>query len=298
MLSNIAAMFVNIPLNYVLIFGVMGFPELGMVGAAIGTLGGGLTAMLILLGAYLSKRMDAMYGTRSAWRFDIAMFKRLLRFGTPAGIEIFLNLLAFNLFVQLMHGYGAEVAAATTIAFNYDIVSFIPMLGLGVATTALVGQYIGANDPEGARKTALLALRVGWIYSGAMMVLFFIAARPLVALFASGFEDTGAVSELARTMLRLVGLYVVADSTQLVFAGALRGSGDTAWVMRASALLHWIFAAVVVVLIGVVGAPPLVVWGFFIAFVLTLSLAMFLRFRSGKWTKFRIIDRPGDVVIP
>ena len=289
MVSNIAAMFVNIPLNYVLIFGVMGFPELGMVGAAIGTLGGGLTAMLILFGVYLSKGMHAKYATRSAWRFDASMFRRLLRFGTPAGIEVFLNLLAFNLFVQLMHGYGAEVAAATTIAFNYDIVSFIPMLGLGVATTALVGQYIGAYDPEGARKTALLALRVGWIYSGVMMLVFFIAARPLVALFAAGFDDAGDVSELARTMLRLVGLYVVADSTQLVFAGALRGSGDTSWVMRASAILHWIFAAIVVLLIGVLEAPPLVVWGFFIAFVLALSLTMFLRFRSGKWTRFRVI---------
>ena len=289
MASNIAAMFVNIPLNYVLIFGRLGFPELGMTGAAIGTLGGGLTALLILLFTYLSRRVNAEYGTRSAFRFDRVMLARLLRFGTPAGVEIFLNLLAFNLFVQLMHGYGASVAAATTIAFNWDIVSFIPMLGLGIATTAVVGQYIGAGDPEGARRTALLALRVGWIYSGAMMLLFFVAARPLVAVFASGFADTGEVSSLARTMLRLVGLYVVADSTQLVFAGALRGSGDTNWVMRASAIIHWIFASLVIVLIRVVGVEPLVVWAVFIGFVLSLSVTMFLRFRSGKWQAYRVI---------
>ncbi len=289
MFSNIAAMFVNIPLNYVLIFGRLGFPELGMVGAAIGTLGGGLTALLILLAVYLSRRVDSRYETRGSLGFDREMFARLLRFGAPAGTEIFLNVLAFNLFVQLMHGYGAEVAAATTIAFNWDIVSFIPMLGLGVATTAVVGQYIGAGDPEGARKTTLLALRVGWIYSGAMMVLFFVAARPLVSVFASGFEDTGAVSDLARTMLRLVGLWVVADSTQLVFAGALRGAGDTRWVMRTSAILHWIFALAVIVLIRVLSAPPLAVWGVFIVFVLSLSAAMFVRFRSGTWQAYRVI---------
>ncbi|MFW5744999.1 MAG: MATE family efflux transporter, partial [Spirochaetota bacterium] len=117
MLSNIAAMLVNVPLNYVLIFGRLGFPELGIVGAAIGTLGGGFTGTAILLAAYLSKRIDREYGTRSSWAFDPELFARLLRFGSPAGVEIFLNVLAFNLFVQLMHGYGADVAAATTITF-------------------------------------------------------------------------------------------------------------------------------------------------------------------------------------
>jgi multidrug resistance protein, MATE family len=289
MVSNIAAMLVNVPLNYVLIFGRFGFPELGIVGAAIGTLGGGLVGFGILMLAYLSPRMHRRYQTRSRWRFDREMFARLLRFGTPAGIEIFLNVLAFNLFVQLMHGYGANVAAATTITFNWDIVAFIPMLGLGVATTAVVGQYVGANDLDGAHKSTLLALRIGWLYSGSMMILFFVGARPLVGVFSSGFADPGAVSGLAETMLRLAGLYTMADSTQLIFAGALRGAGDTSWVMRASAILHWIFAGVAIVLIRVVQAPPVLVWVFFIVFVVSLGLTMYLRFRSGVWRGFRVI---------
>lgn len=289
MLSNMAAMLVNIPLNYVLIFGHFGFPELGIVGAAIGTLGGGVMALVILLVAYLSPRMDAQYATRSSWAFNRELFGRLLRFGTPAGIEIFLNVLAFNLFIQLMHGYGADVAAATTITFNWDIVAFIPMLGLGIATTAVVGQYIGANDAEGARKTTLLALKVGWLYSGSMMVLFVVAAPSLVGLFSAGFGDTGEVTSLAITMLRLAGLYTMADSTQLVFAGALRGAGDTNWVMRASAILHWVFAVFAVILIRVVQASPVVVWLFFIGFVISLGLTMYLRFRTGTWKEFRLV---------
>lgn len=289
MVSNIVGMIVNIPLNYVLIFGAFGFPELGMVGAAIGTLGGGATALAILTLAYLSRRTNDAYNTRNEYRFDRSLFGKLLRYGTPAGIEIFLNTFAFNLFVQLMHGYGATVAAATTITFNWDIVSFVPMLGLGFATTAIVGQYVGAGDSDGAARVTRLALLMGWIYSGAMMLLFVLGAPALVAVFSGSFDSTGEIGSLARMMLRLAGIYVMADSTQLVFAGALRGAGDTAWVMRASALLHWVFAGVVFVLIRVVSADPIAVWLVFIGFVLTLGISMFLRFRAGAWRAMRMV---------
>jgi MATE family, multidrug efflux pump len=289
MIANFAAMFVNIPLNYAFIFGKFGMPELGIVGAAIGTIGGSVTAFVILLSIYLGRRMHERYGTRSAWRFDWEMFRRLVKFGTPAGVEIFLNVFAFNLFVQLMHSYGTDVAAAITIVFNWDIVAFIPMLGLGAATTAVAGQYIGASDPHGARQATLLSLRLAFAYSASMAVLFFLGANPLVALFARGFGDTGAVSDLARQMLRLVGLYTVADSAQLVFTGALRGAGDTRWVMRTSVMLHWILAGAAILLIRVIEAPPITVWIFFICFVVTLGITMYLRFRGGKWMKMRII---------
>jgi MATE family multidrug resistance protein len=282
-------MVVNVPLNYLLIFGKLGFPALGMVGAAIGTIGGGAAGLGILLAAYLSKSVDAEYRTRSSWRFVSAMLKRLLRYGAPAGVEMALNLLAFNLFVQLMHSYSAEVAAATTITFNWDIVAFIPMLGLGAATTSVVGQFIGARDPEGARQVTLLSLRVAYCYSGTMMLIFFTAAPHLVHVFSSGFGDPGAVSGLASTMLRLAGLYTLADCTQLVFSGALRGAGDTSWVMRASVILHWIFAVIAVVMIRVLAAPPVLVWVFFILFVFSLSITMYLRFRGGVWQSKSVI---------
>ena len=289
MVSNVVAMVVNVPVNYVLIFGKLGFPEMGMVGAAIGTIAGGAVGLLILVSVYLSRTVDEQYGTRGSWRYVPSMLGRLMRFGTPAGVEMFLNLLAFNLFVQLMHSYGSDVAAATTITFNWDIVAFIPMLGLGIATTAVVGQFIGARDPEGAQRVTLLSLRVAFIYSGTMMVVFFTAAPQLVSVFAAGFGGSGEVSGLASTMLRLAGLYTVADSTQVVFAGALRGAGDTSWVMRASVILHWIFAIVVVILIRVVVAPPVLVWTCFIGFVLSMGVAMVLRFRGGAWKSKSVI---------
>lgn len=289
MVANLSAMVVNLPLNYVFIFGKLGMPELGIVGAAIGTIGGSLTAFVILLSVYLGRRMNARFHTRSVWRFNREMFSRLVRFGTPAGVEIFLAVAAFNVFVQLMHSYGADVAAAITITFNWDIVAFIPMLGLGAATTSVTGQYIGASDPLGAKKSALLSLRVAFLYSGTMAILFLVAAGPLVEVFAAGFGDSGGVSDLARQMLRLVGLYTVADSAQLVFTGTLRGAGDTRWVMRTSVAMHWVLAAVAVLLIRGIHAAPLTVWFCFIGFIISLGITMFLRFRGAKWMSMRVI---------
>lgn len=289
MVSNVVGMLVNIPVNYVLIFGKLGFPELGIRGAAIGTICGSATAFGMLLWAYFSPRYAEEYGTRRRLSFDLDIFRRLLRFGLPAGVEIFLNVAAFNAFVQLMHSYGPSVAASTTIAFNWDMVAFVPMLGMGVATTAVVGQHIGARDYEGAERTTYLALKVAYCYSGTMVLLFVFGAAPLVNVFASGFPEAG-IADLAKTMVRLAGIYTLADSTQLVFAGSLRGAGDTKWVMWISASLHWIMAIGAFFLIVVWRVDPILSWVFFIAFVVSLGVSMVIRYRAGAWRRIALIE--------
>jgi hypothetical protein len=93
-------------------------------------------------------------------------FESLLRYGTPVGVEFFVNVFAFNLFVLLMQSYGPSVAAAVTITFNWDLVAFIPMLGVGAAVTSLACQRVGAGDIAGARRAAQLGLRIAWAWAG------------------------------------------------------------------------------------------------------------------------------------
>ena len=291
MAANVAAMVVNVPANYLLVFGKLGFPALGMRGAAYGTLLGSLAALIILSAAYLKTARTTDYRGEGQWRFDAPLMKRLLRFGLPAGIETFLNFGAFNLFVQLMHSYGPDVAAAVTITFNWDIVAFVPMLGLSVATVAIVAQHIGAGNHDEAEASAKLVLRMAFLYSGSMMVLFIAGARPLVTMFSSGFaDDTGELTRLAIILLRLASLYTLADSVNLIFAGALRGAGDTVWIMRISVAMHWILAVASFVLIRVVEAPPVAVWCVFITMIIVLGASMFARFRAGKWRNIRLIE--------
>jgi MATE family multidrug resistance protein len=291
MLANLAGMLINIPFNYVLIFGKLGFPAMGLQGAAIGTIAGNATIFAILLLFYLRGVNRAQFNTNRSLKFRPQIMGKLLRFGIPSGFEMFLSVTAFNLFVQFMHSYGTVVAAAVTITFNWDIVAFIPMLGMSHATTALVGQNIGAGDREEARRSTYVALRVAWVYSGFMVLLFVFGTRYLVGAFASGFGANAAqIASLAVVMLRLAAIYTLADSAQLVFTGALRGAGDTRWVMRMSIGLHWVFSGVAIFLIRSIQADPVTVWLVFIAFVMGLGLVMFLRFRGGKWRQIQLIS--------
>jgi multidrug resistance protein, MATE family len=293
MIANAAGMLVNIPLNYILVFGKLGIPALGLRGAAIGTVLGNMFIFIILALFYFRGKNRKTFSTHMAKQFRPKIMATLLKFGIPAGLNMFLSVAAFNLFVQTMHSYGTQVAAAVTIAFNWDVVAFLPMLGMGHAVTALTGQNIGAGDPEEAKRSTYIGLKTAWTYSISITILFILAARPLVAVFipASASAGTGGeVGTLAVTMLRLASFYVLADSAQLIFTGALRGAGDTRWVMIVSVAIHWIFAAIAIVLIKVLKVDPVIAWLGFIGFVISLGLTMFLRFRSGRWEQIQMID--------
>lgn len=290
MLAAAAGMLVNIPANWILIFGKFGLPAMGIVGAALGTLLGAFTVMIILLAVYLSKPYRTEFGTAEELGFDRRLTKLLIEFGTPAGTEIFLNMAAFNLFVQLMHSYSPDTAAAVTITFNYDILAFIPMMGLGFASTTLTGRYIGARNIPGAERATRLNLYIAWSFAAVLALIFFIGARPLVDLFALRLEDAGAsVAPMARTMLRLATIYILADANQLIFAGALRGAGDTKFVMRISVLIHWVFAAGAWYAVKIALIPPVSMWSIFIAFVVSLGIIMILRYRFGPWRKMSLV---------
>jgi len=290
MIANALGMFVNIPANWILIFGKLGMPALGIVGAAYGTLLGSAVIMLILLGIYLSPSYRKRYGTATELGFDRPLMMILLRYGAPAGLEIFFNITAFNFFVQLMHSYGPDTAAAVTIALNYDMLAFIPMMGLGFAATTLTGRYVGAGDIGGAEHATRLTLLITWIYAALMMLIFISGANALVGIFTSGLKGKESnVASLASIMLRLAALYTLGDATQLIYAGALRGAGDTKFVMWISVCTHWIFAGIAWFSIKVLNISAVSMWIIFICFVLILGVGMLMRYRLGGWRKMSLL---------
>jgi MATE family multidrug resistance protein len=291
MAASLIGIVVNVPLTWVLVLGKAGAPSLGIEGAAIGTLSGTLSIVIVLFISYLRSSAYRAHHGSGAWKPRGEMLARLLRYGGPAGAETFINVFAFNVFVLLMGSYSPAVATAVTITFNYDLLAFIPMIGVGVAVTSMVAQRMGAGDIRGARRAAFLGLRVAWTYAGIMMVVFVAGAPLLVKVFSSGFgAGDEAILPLARVLLRLAALYTLADATNVVFSGALRGAGDTKWVMIISGALHWVMAIGAFIFIRILVLPPVLVWLFFITFVISMGVSMFFRHRNGAWQKLRIVE--------
>jgi len=283
-------MLVNVGANYVLIFGRLGLPALGIRGAAYGTILASLCGLSVLLAAYLTESNRREFGVVFP-RLDGKVMRKLLRFGYPAGVELFLNLLAFTAMILIFHSHGLATATAVTIVFNWDMVSFVPLLGIQIGVVSLVGRYMGAGRPEIAERVTLSGLKMGWAYSLVILVLFVGFPEQLVAVFQPEGADPifAEAAPLATGMLRLAGLYVLADAVMVVFSGALRGAGDTFWTMCISVGLHWLLLPVLLVSLKILHLPPKTAWLALVIFFLAFSGVFYLRYRSGKWKTLAVV---------
>ncbi|MDD3295811.1 MAG: MATE family efflux transporter [Candidatus Omnitrophica bacterium] len=292
MISAFAAMLVNVVINYVLIFGKLGFPALGIRGAAYGTIAGGVSGLIILLVSYLGKTNRREYKVLKSLYFDKTVMTRLLWFGYPAGLEMFLNLLAFDIVIMIFHSAGAIAATAATIVFNWDMVSFVPLLGVEVGVMSLVGRYMGARDPDTAHKVTMSGLKMGAAYSAIVFVLFFGFPQFLTEIFRP--SNSASVFIAAKPvivfMIRLASIYVLVEAMIVVFIGALRGAGDTFWAMLISVSLHWVLVPVLFVLLKIYGVSLQISWSVVVGIFLMFSFLVYWRYSIGKWRKISVVS--------
>ena len=123
-----------------------------------------------------------------------------------------------------------------------------------------------------------------------MITLFLGFAGSLVLVFSSGFQDgDGKIAQMAATMLRLLAIYTIANSSKLALAGSLRAAGDTAWVMWVSVAIHWAMAVAAIVVARVIHAHQSVAWSTLIIMNVSHATSVFYRFRTGKWRELKLI---------
>ena len=292
MIATIAAMVVNVGLDYVLIFGKLGFPAMGIQGAAIATISGAFVAMLVLVAMYLNRNNKVHFSVMKSFRFNWTIMKKLLYYGYPAGLEMFLNFLAFVTMIALFHSQGDVIATATTIMFNWDLVSFIPLLGIEVAVMSLVGRYMGAGKSQTAHYAAMSAIKIGIFYSIVILALFVFIPETLVRVFhpetySQVFEDAVPI---AVSMIKIAALYVLAEAIMVALVGALRGAGDTYFTMFASVAMHWMFVPMLYLTLKVFHLSVELSWFLLVVFFLLFCSVLVFRYRSGKWKKIKVIQ--------
>lgn len=283
MVADVLAVALNIPLSWALIFGRLGLPELGIAGAAVGTVVATVFGVGLFLAFYLAPGHKRQFAVADSLHFNRGIMRRYLRLGIPAGIESFLNMGAFNLFLLMFQAYGVAQGAAMAIVFNWDMLSFVPMIGLNIAVTSLIGRFVGMNDMGRANQVISSGFILALGFSGLQALVFLLLRFELVEVFATPGGEFAAIRELAAAMMVGLCTYMLADATIQIAGAILRGAGDTRWVMFTSTGLHWLMLAVQYYVIVEADLAPLVSWWVFVAMLLVTAAAYVLRLAGGRW---------------
>ena len=237
-----AAIGLNVVLNWLLMFGNLGFPRLELAGAGIATAIVNLAVFGALLRVALTRpgmRRYALLGR--FWRADWPRFGQILRLGGPIGATLVAESGLFAAAAILMGLISTEALAAHAVAIQLASIAFMVPYGLSQATTVRVGIGWGAGDPGAARRAGQLSMGVAALFMSGTAALFWFSPAPLVGLFLdrSADGDAGPFA-LAVSFLAVAALFQLADGVQAAAAGALRGLGDTARPMALALVGYWL----------------------------------------------------------
>lgn len=283
MIADLIGVAMNVPLSYALIFGRWGMPELGITGAALGTVAASFLTILIYLMFYLNPVHATRFSVRASLVFSAPILRRYLRLGLPSAFELLVAMGTFNLFLLLFQSYGVAAGAAMAIVFNWDMLSFVPLMGLNIAIMSLTGRAVGAGDISRANEVISAGFFLAVSYAGTLAVIFIIFRETLINVFATPGADFSAVLAIGAPMMIGMGTYLIADGLILVSSGVLRGAGDTRWLMTTSMIVHVLMLLAQLVAIVHLALPPLVSWWVFVT-TLLINAAIYLhRVLGVRW---------------
>ena len=276
------AVVIHAALNWVLIFGNLGFPEMGIKGAAISTLLTD-TTILVILTLYALRVFPEHDLLARFWRPDWAAFRQVYRMGWPIGLQVLAEVALFTGAAIMMGWIGATVLAAHGIALQLAAITFLFHLGMSNAATIKAGQAIGRNDPQALREGALVAVTMSFLFALMTMTLFLLFPEFLLGLFLDPADpDTPAVIAAGVVLLSMAALFQVADGGQAMAIGLLRGVHDTRIPMVIAIVGYWVIGMPVAYVLGFVfDVGGVGVWWGLVAGLTAVWVALSVRF----WTR-------------
>jgi putative MATE family efflux protein len=281
MLIGVAVTAVKTGLNLLLIFGLLGFPRLELVGAGIATVASQLVAVALFVAVSRRKRVgDALALRLSDLRRGRSRLDEVVRLALPAvGERVVMNLAMISYFVVL-GSYGSAALAAYTVGVRVLAFSWIPGTGFSMAASTLVGHALGASSPNAAARAGWRSVRLALGFSLVLGVICAFAREPLARLFTS---DAGVIRELGPFMLVLAAAQPFLG-LHFTLGGALRGAGDTMTPLLAATLGNWGFRVPMAVLCAqVLGTSVVFVWGALLFDHLARAVWLGIAFHRGRW---------------
>jgi len=295
LVAVVASLVVNAGGNYVLIFGKLGFPDMGIAGAAVATVIGWAVRAVILAGAMLLPEFHERYNTRRLPSWSGHRLRGMLRVGGPTSLQWLMDIGSWLVFLAvIMPPLGVNAVAASNIGLQFMHLSFMPAIGIGTALCSQVGFAIGERRPDRAELQSRVAMRITGLFMGAVGVLFVLAGEPLIRLFSADPQ----VIQAGRLVLIGAAVFQVFDAMSITYMNALRGAGDTRWPAVVVFACCWgifvgggVLASRMFPELGVLGP-----WGMCAAYIIVLGMALRRRWKSGRWQAMRLFTGGPSVV--
>ncbi|MFT6432115.1 MAG: MATE family multidrug resistance protein [Candidatus Azotimanducaceae bacterium] len=269
----ISALCLKIPLNYVLIYGKFGLPEMGGVGCGLANAIINWFQLLMIILVVSQRRFDITGWRKRLTLPDWTRIKPLLIIGLPIGASIFSEVGLFSFTTLLLGRFGADTVAAHNIAMNLNGVLFMPAMALGMAATIRIGFRVGAAEITDARITAALAIATTVVIAllGSVFIYFF--RFDLANLYT---QDSN-IADQASVLLLFVTFFLIFDAIQSTSAGALRGFKDTRVPMWIAIFSFWVIGLPMECILGFgwIG-EPMGVYGFWIGLSIGVGTAALL----------------------
>lgn len=279
----------NVAGNYAFIFGHFGMPKLGVTGAAVGSAMAFAvaTVFMILYSNGLASDNHRRHFGFFQWNanFDPGLMREIWKLAFPNAFRGVMVIGGLGVFYAMVDQLDVVQVAIVNVVLNIQSVSFMPGYGFGVAAATLIGQYLGAGNPDRAEKAGYESAKLGILFMGSLGVLFLVMPEMIVRLFT----DDAAVIGMATFPLRLVGVVQIVDAAGMVFSSALEGAGNTRWVMKAEIFVNWgIFLPLTYLFTFPAGLHRYGPWIAWASYMLVFGLMCFLKFKDGKWKTIRI----------
>ncbi|HUF30669.1 MAG TPA: MATE family efflux transporter [Gemmatimonadaceae bacterium] len=283
-LANLA----NVLLNWMLVYGRLGAPELGAVGTGwASSISRLLMAVILLAFAWRSLRPHIAPLRRDA--LHTAPLTRMLRVGTPIGAQFMLEGGIFGLVAILMGVLGPIQVAAHHVALNMAALTFMVPLGISAAASVLVGHAVGRVDPEDARGASRAAIVLG----GGFMASMAVVMLTMPELLARAYTTDTAVIALAAALIPIAGVFQIFDGLQVVSIGILRGVGDTRTPLIVNLLGFWLIGLPVSLFLAFrMGYGPVGLWWGLVVGLAAVAIALLARVRArlGQEMRRLVID--------
>ncbi len=282
---TLVAISVNMILDPLLIFGVGPFPEMGIAGAALATVIGYYIAHAWLLIDVSKGKLPFKIIELKPLPFDFKLFWRLSKIGLPIAISGIVFSIVYLVLARIAAPFGDYVVASFRVGQLIESVSFMVSFGMGQAAAGIIGQNLGANKPDRAERSALVAQGIISVFTVLITFILFFFAEPITRLFTSDPKTMAATIHY----LKIIALSQIFSGLEIVLEGAFSGAGDTLPPMLVSLVGTVLRIPLAIVMVGPLGMGYVALyWAITISTVLK-GIVLFIWFRLGRW-KTKSID--------